>query len=81
MWHPMGTCRVGVDDDAVVDPSLRVVGLRGLRVVDASIMPNIVSGNTIPPTMALASKEVEKIKFDLWGHRPAPVLAAEKVVA
>jgi choline dehydrogenase-like flavoprotein len=81
MWHLSGTCRMGVDDDAVVDPSLRVVGLRGLRVVDASIMPNIVRGNANPPTMALASKGVEMIKVDLLGHRPAPGLAAEKVAA
>ena len=61
MWHPVGTCRMGSDSDAVVDADLRVRGTRNLRVVDASIMPNIVSANTNAPTMALASKGVELI--------------------
>ena len=65
MWHPIGTCRMGRDDDAVVDPSLRVRGVRGLRVMDASIMPNIVSGNTNAPTMALASKGLQLLMADL----------------
>ncbi len=54
MWHPVGTCRMGSDDRAVVDGHLRVNGVDNLRVIDASIMPNIVSGNTNAPTMALA---------------------------
>jgi choline dehydrogenase-like flavoprotein len=61
MWHPVGTCRMGKDAAAVVDAELRVKGIRSLRVIDASIMPNIVSGNTNAPTMALASKGVEMI--------------------
>jgi choline dehydrogenase-like flavoprotein len=61
MWHPVGTCRMGKDDDAVVDAELRVKGIRSLRVIDASIMPNIVSGNTNAPTMALAGKGVEMV--------------------
>lgn len=61
MWHPVGTCRMGKDDAAVVDAELRVKGIRSLRVIDASIMPNIVSGNTNAPTMALASKGVEMV--------------------
>lgn len=65
MWHPVGTCRMGADDDAVVDAVLRVRGVRGLRVIDASIMPNIVSGNTNATTMALASKGLELLRADM----------------
>jgi choline dehydrogenase-like flavoprotein len=61
MWHPVGTCRMGSDNDSVVDADLRVRGTRNLRVVDASIMPNIVSANTNAPTMALASRGVDLI--------------------
>ncbi|WP_254602552.1 GMC family oxidoreductase [Sphingomonas bacterium] len=64
-WHPVGTCRMGADEDAVVDASLRVRGARNLRVIDASIMPNITSGNTNAPTMAIASKGLEMLKADL----------------
>ena len=56
MLHPVGTCRMGSDDGAVVDASLRVNGVRGLRVVDASVMPNIVSANTNAAVMAIAHK-------------------------
>jgi choline dehydrogenase-like flavoprotein len=59
MWHPVGTCRMGQDARAVVDAQLRVNGVRGLRVIDASIMPNIVSGNTNAPTQALARHGAE----------------------
>ena len=62
MWHPVGTCRMGADEDAVVDASLRVRGTRNLRIIDASIMPNLTSGNTNAPTMALASKGLELLK-------------------
>jgi choline dehydrogenase len=75
-YHPVGTCAMGVGPEAVVDPSLRVRGLRGLRVADASVMPSIVSANTNTAAMIIGERAADLVR----GDRPAQVSAGQAVV-
>ncbi len=71
VWHPVGTCRMGTDAEAVVDPQLRVQGIDGLRVVDASIMPTITNGNPNAAIMMIAERAADMIRAEIAPARDA----------
>lgn len=73
-WHPVGTCRMGYDPLAVVDPTLRVHGVTGLRIADAAVMPTVLRCHTMAPTIAIGEKAA-----DLVLEQPQPLDELQQV--
>jgi choline dehydrogenase len=78
IYHPTSTCRMGTDDLAVVDPEMRVRGIDGLRVADASVMPRIIRGHTHAPALLIGGPAADSLRGRARSSRPPRSRAAER---